>query len=41
MPKVVTRDVRVRDLPSELTAGLDAAPDDVVRVTVEAGRREE
>lgn len=40
MPKVVTKDVRMRDLPPELTAGLDAAPDDVVRVTVDAGRRE-
>ena len=41
MPKVVFKDVRVRDLPAELTADLDAAPDDVVRVTVDAERRQE
>ncbi len=37
MTRVMARDVRVRDLPPEL----DAAPDEVVRVTVDAGRSEE
>ena len=41
MPRVVSKDVRVRDLPAELTAGLDAAPDEVVRVTIDADQREE
>jgi bifunctional DNA-binding transcriptional regulator/antitoxin component of YhaV-PrlF toxin-antitoxin module len=39
MATVIVRKIRVRDLPSELRAGLDAAPEDVVEVTVDAGRR--
>ena len=38
MAKVVSKNIRVKDLPPELTAGLDAAPDEVVRVTVDAER---
>jgi hypothetical protein len=41
MAKVVFKDLRMRELPPELTAGLDAAPDDIVRVTVDAGWQEE
>jgi bifunctional DNA-binding transcriptional regulator/antitoxin component of YhaV-PrlF toxin-antitoxin module len=29
----------MRDLPSELRRGLDAGPEDVVEITVDAGRR--
>ena len=36
---VIVRKVKVRDLPSELRAGLDAEPEDVVEVTVDAGHR--
>ena len=36
---LIVRKIRVQDLPSELRAGLDAAPEDVVEVTVDAGRR--
>ena len=39
MATVIVRKIKVRDLPSELRAGLDAAPEDVVEVTVDAGRR--
>jgi hypothetical protein len=39
MTRVIVRKIRVRDLPSELRAGLDAAPGDVVEVTVDAGQR--
>lgn len=39
MAAVIVKKVRVRDLPSELRAGLDAEPDDEVEVTVDAGRR--
>jgi hypothetical protein len=39
MATVIVRKIRVRDLPSELRTGLDAAPEDVVEVTVDAGRR--
>ena len=39
MATVIVRKVRVRDLPSELRTGLDAAPEDVVEVTVDAGHR--
>jgi bifunctional DNA-binding transcriptional regulator/antitoxin component of YhaV-PrlF toxin-antitoxin module len=39
MATVIVRCVRVRDLPSELRRGLDAGPEDVVEVTVDAGRR--
>lgn len=39
MAAVIFRKVRVRDLPSELRSGLDAGPDDVVEVTVDAGHR--
>ena len=38
MAKVIAKNVRVKDLPPELTAGLDAAPDEVVWVTVDAER---
>jgi hypothetical protein len=40
MATVIVRKIRVRDLPNELRAGLDAAPEDVVEVTVDAGHRE-
>jgi bifunctional DNA-binding transcriptional regulator/antitoxin component of YhaV-PrlF toxin-antitoxin module len=39
MATVIVRKIRVRDLPSELRTGLDAAPEDVVEVTVDAGQR--
>ena len=38
MPKLVVRSLKVRDLPPELTEGLDVAPDEVVRVTIDAER---
>ena len=38
MSKVVVRNLKVRELPPELTTGLDAAPDETVRVTIEAER---
>jgi hypothetical protein len=39
MATVIVRKIRVRDLPNELRTGLDAAPEDVVQVTVDAGHR--
>jgi hypothetical protein len=36
--KVIIKDVRVRDLPPQLRADLDAAPEDIVRVIVDAQR---
>jgi hypothetical protein len=39
MATVIVRKIRVRDLPSELRTGLDAAPEDVVEATVDAGHR--
>ena len=39
MATVIVRKIKVRDLPSELRTGLDAAPEDVVEVTVDAGHR--
>jgi hypothetical protein len=39
MATVIVRNVKVRDLPNELRRGLDAGPEDVVEVTVDAGRR--
>lgn len=39
MPTLIVRKARVRDLPSELRTGLDSAPEDVVKVTVDAGHR--
>lgn len=34
--KVISKDVGIRDLPPQLRADLDAAPDDIVRVIVDA-----
>ena len=36
--KVIVKDVRVQDLPAQLKADLDAEPEDVVRVIVDAQR---
>jgi hypothetical protein len=36
--KVISKDVGIRDLPPQLRADLDAAPDDIVRVIVDAQR---
>jgi hypothetical protein len=39
MVTVIVRKIKVRELPSQLRTGLDAAPEDVVEVTVDADRR--
>ena len=39
MARVIRKEVKAADLPKEWRAGLDAAPDEVVRVTVDARRR--
>ena len=36
---MIRKEVKAADLPQEWRAGLDAAPDEVVRVTVDARRR--
>ena len=36
MPREVFKDIKVSELPPELTEGLDAGPDELVRVTVDA-----
>ena len=36
MARVIRKEVKASDLPKEWQAGLDAAPDEVVRVTVDA-----
>lgn len=38
MSRVVVRNTRVRDLPPELIEGLDATPEEVVRITIDAER---
>ncbi len=39
MAKVITKTYRVEELPPGMVAELDAAPDQLVRVTVDARRR--
>ena len=39
MAKVVTKTYRVEELPPDMVAELDVAPDQLVRVTVDARRR--
>jgi hypothetical protein len=39
MAKVITKTYRVEELPPRMVAELDAAPDQLVRVTVDARRR--
>ena len=38
MAKLVRRNIRVKDPPPEFRLGLDAGPEDTVRVTIEAER---
>ena len=38
MAKVVRHNIKVKDLPPEFRLGLDAGPEDTVRVTIEAER---
>jgi hypothetical protein len=40
MAKVITKTYRVEELPPAMVAELDAAPDELVRVTVDARRRD-
>jgi hypothetical protein len=39
MAKVITKTYRVEELPPSMVAELDVAPDELVRVTVDARRR--
>ena len=39
MARVIRKELKASDLPREWRVGLDAAPDEIVRVTLDARRR--